>query len=106
MLGITNFKSQECFTKNHRLFIHNENYIICNTVYIQIFEGCKFRGRPKSRIFAILFSWISCYHTLYFKCITTVLYNFEDLNFVDDKLTVKTAKFTYTSLENLYAYGI
>ena len=28
----------------------------------------------------------------------------EDLNFVDDKLPVKTAKFT--SLENLYVYGI
>ena len=44
-----------------------------NTVYVQIFEGCNFRGLPKSRISAILFSWISCYHTLYFKCITTVL---------------------------------
>ena len=44
-----------------------------NIVYIQIFEGCNFRGLPKSRISMILFSWISCYHTLYFKCITTVL---------------------------------
>ena len=85
-------------TATQRLIIKSQN-----TLYVQIFEGCKFRGRPKSRIFAILFSWISCYHTLYFKCITTVLQNFEDLNFVDDKLTAKTAKFT--SLENLYVYG-
>ena len=72
---------------------------IADTVYVQIFEGCN-----KSRISTILFSWISCYHTLYFKCITTVYKNFEDLNFVDDKLPVKTAKFT--SLKNLYVYGI
>ena len=38
------------------------------------------------------------------QCITTVLKNFEDLNFVDDKSPAKTAKFT--SLENLYVYGI
>ena len=29
---------------------------------------------------------------------------FQGLNFVDDKLTAKTAKFT--SLENLYVYGV
>ena len=29
---------------------------------------------------------------------------FKDLNFMDDKLTTKTAKFTF--LKNLYAYGI
>ena len=29
---------------------------------------------------------------------------FQDLNFVDDKLTAKTAKFT--SLKNLYVYSI
>ena len=28
-------------------------------IYIQIFEGCNFCGLPKSRISAILFSWIS-----------------------------------------------
>ena len=76
-------------------------YAYVCTVYVQIFEGCKFRGRPKFRIFAILFSWISCYHT----CTSSVLQLFyEDLNFVDDKLTTKTAKFT--SFENLYVYGI
>ena len=51
--------------------------------------------------FQQLFLWIFCYHTL---CITTVLQNFKDLNFVDDKLPAKTVKFT--SLENLYVYGI
>ena len=43
------------------------------TVSIQIFKGCNFHGLPKSRISTILSLWISCYHTLYFKCITTVL---------------------------------
>ena len=42
------------------------------SVYVQIFEGCNFRGLPKSRISMTLFLWISCYHTLY-KCITSVL---------------------------------
>ena len=37
-------------------------------------------------------------------CTSSVLQNFEDLNFVDDKLSAKTTKFT--SLENLYVYGI
>ena len=62
-----------------------------DVIFVDYIPNCK------SRIFAILFAWISCYHTLYFKC------NFEDLNFVDDKLPAKTAKFT--SLENLYVYG-
>ena len=54
--------------------------------------------------FRDLFSWITCYHTLCFKCIMIVLLNFKDLNFVDDKLAAKTVKFT--SLENLYVYCI
>ena len=37
---------------------------------------------------------------VYYNCFI----NFEDINFVDDKLAAKTAKFT--SLQNLYVYGI
>ena len=36
-------------------------------------------------------------------CIMIALTNLEDLNFVDGKLSAKTAKFT--SLENLYVYS-
>ena len=66
------------FGSNVTIQLRMYAYSNCNTaktvtVYVQIFEGCKFCGQPKSRIFAILFSWISCYHTLYFMCITTVL---------------------------------
>ena len=37
---------------------------------------------------------------VYYNCFI----NFEDLNFVDDKLPAKTVKFK--SLENLYVYGM
>ena len=47
-------------------------------------------------------------HLLFTPCVSSVLRWFyeiyEDLNFVDDKLTAKKAKFM--SLENLYVYGI
>ena len=39
-----------------------------------------------------------------FKCVTIVLLNFKDLNFMDDKLTTKTVKFA--SFENLYIYMV
>ena len=54
-------------------------------------EGCKFRGRPKSSDFIFV--------DLLLSHLVLQVY----LNFVDDKLTAKTAKFT--SLENLYVYG-
>ena len=77
-----------------------------HTVYIQIFEGCKFCRRPKSKISAavcdffmdLLLSYLVL--QVYYDCFI----NFQDLNFVDDKLPVKTVKFT--SLENLHVYGI
>ena len=50
---------------------------------------------------AILFSWIFCYHTYF---VLQVYYDrFEDLNFMDDKLPIKTVKFM--SLKILYMYG-
>ena len=48
-----------------------------------------------------LFSRIICYQPLSSTCIVMVLRGF---NFVDDKLTTKTAKIT--SLENLYICSI
>ena len=57
----------------HELRGNDCGYNEGTTVYVQIFEGCKFCGQPKSRISAILFLWIFCYHTLCFKCIMTVL---------------------------------
>ena len=78
------------------------------TIYVQIFKGCSFRRRLKSRIFVGLFSRIISligYPPLSSTCIVIiVLKNFEDLIFVDDKLPVKTAKIT--SLENFYVYSI
>ena len=76
------------------------------TVYIQIFKGCNFHERSKSRIFAILFLRIICYKPLSSICSVIVLKKFEDLIFVDDKLPTKTAKIM--SLENFYVilYGL
>ena len=83
------------------------DYCICVggrsfTVYMQIFEGCNFRGLLKSRIFTVLFK-NHFYQPLSSVYVAIVLENFKDLVFVDDKLPTKTAKIV--SLENLYVYG-
>ena len=40
----------------HLAPVSNRPLVIPDTVYMQIFEGWKFRGRPKSRISVNLFS--------------------------------------------------
>ena len=62
-------------------------------------EDLIFADDPKSRIYFenhLLSSFSS-------KCIVIVLRNFEDLIFVDDKLSTRTAKIM--SFKNLYVYG-
>ena len=73
-------------------------------MYVQIFKGCNFHGLSKSRIFAVLFLWTICYQPLSSICIVIVSKSFENLIFMDYKLSLKTAKIT--PLENLYVYGI
>ena len=52
-------------------------------VYVQIFEGCKFCGQSKSRIF-VVFKRIICYQPLCSLCIVIDLKKIEDCIFVDD----------------------
>ena len=72
-----------------------------HTVLVQIFEGRIFRGCHKFSSFAILISRITGFVSWTLYIIRQI---FEDLIFVDHTLFAKTAKFT--SLENLYEYGI
>ena len=56
-------------------FKHTTNQadkLLINTVCIQIFEGCNFCGRWKSKIFVVLFSRI-CYQPFSSICIVIVL---------------------------------
>ena len=78
-------------------------YCEVHTVYVQIFEACKFRGCHKPSIFVILFSRITKYPALWFMQVKVRQWNFKDENFVAGQFTVKTLKIT--SLENLYVYG-
>ena len=77
-----------------------------HTVLVQIFEGRIFRRCHKFSIFAILFLRILFLRITGFRIgrLCVHYYIFEDLIFVDHTLSTKTAKFT--SLENLYKYGI
>ena len=78
------------------------NYIHAYTVYVQIFEACKFRGCHKSGIFTILFLRITKYPALWFMQVKVCHWNFEDENFVDGHFAMRTSKIT--SLENLDVY--
>ena len=78
----------------HTVFSHQKYQIdlyLAYTVFVQIFEGCNFRGRSKSRIFAVWFSRIICNQPLSSICIVIVS---KDLIFMDEKLPAKTAKIT------------
>ena len=70
------------------------------TVYVQIFEGCNFVDCPNLGFPRFYFRG----SLVITPCTLSVLQQFYNLNFVDDKLPAKTAKFT--SLKNLYVYGI
>ena len=74
------------------------------TVYVQIFEGLFLRIIEIQDFFAVFFSGIICYQPFSSTCIVIVFKNFEDLIFVDDKLSAKTVKIT--PLENLYVYSM
>ena len=70
-----------------------------NTAYVQIFEACKFRGCHKSWFY--FWGSPSSYPALR---LMLCQWNFEDENFADSQLTMKTSK--TTSLKNLYVYSM
>ena len=71
-----------------------------DTVYVQNLKDVNFADEPNLGFPRFYFRG----SLVITPCASSVLWNFEDLNFVNDKLPTKTAKFT--SLENLYVYGI
>ena len=71
----------------------NAKILSKNTVYIQIFEACKFQGCHKSSIFANLFLRITKYPALRFMRVKVRQWIFEDEKFADDQFTVKARKF-------------